>query len=70
MNKQYFVWDGINGELEEAKSLEDAQEIVKEMIYDEYEGYHPDAESVYILVKEFDTVINDEDGELTFKRLT
>ena len=55
--KPYFVWDGINGDLEEFETIEEAKEFIKENFDDEAEGIHPDVESVFIMKKILNTEV-------------
>ena len=47
----YFVWDGINGDLEQFYTLKQAQDYIKQEFDDEAEGIHPDVEMVFIMKK-------------------
>ena len=54
-----FVYDGINGELEECKNIYEAKTFIRENFIDEKEGIHPDIESVIILKQVMNTVVEE-----------
>lgn len=62
-SKKLFVWDGVNGDMEEFKTIEEAQKFIKENFIEESEGIHPDIESVIILEQIFDTVVEEIQGK-------
>ena len=61
--KKLFVWDGINGEMEEFTTIEEAKKFIKENFIDESEGIHPDIESVVIVEQILDTVVEEVEGK-------
>ena len=57
--KPYFVWDGINSQLEEFEKLEDAKEFIRTEFCDSEDGIHPDIESVFIMKRIFNTEVKE-----------
>ena len=58
---ELYLWDGINGQLEEMDGMDDAKEYINEMFIDG-NSIHPDIESVFIL-KKVARVYLEETGE-------
>jgi len=61
--KPVFVWDGVNGEMEEFETIDEAKKFIKENFIDDTEGIHPDIESVIILEQKFNTVVEQIEGK-------
>ena len=45
------LWDGINNDFTECNDIKEAHKIIKEIVYDESDGIHPDAESVTLFIE-------------------
>lgn len=60
--KLYYVWDGINGYLEEFETIEGCEEFIEENFKDSNEGIHPDIEMVFILKRIINTEVKENNG--------
>ena len=73
--KLFFVWNGIDGELEEFETIEKAQKYITDAFENEEEGIHPDIESVFIMKKILNTEVeiveqlNSGLGEPTYHKI-
>ncbi len=67
MEKNIYVWDGINTQLEEFNSIEEAKEFIKSDFCDSEDGIHPDIESVFILQRVINTSVCDDSQQIIFK---
>ena len=59
--KNLFVWDGINCQLEEVDSIEEAREFIKENFIEDG-NIHPDIESVFVLQRVASVIVDDTTG--------
>lgn len=59
IKEKVFVWDGVNSEMEEFDTIEEAKDWIKENFFsDEEDGIHPEIESVLIMKKTHEIVVN------------
>jgi hypothetical protein len=61
--EKVFVWDGVNSDLEEFDTLKEAKDWIKETFIDEEDGIHPEIESVFIMKRTHEIVVNALDEE-------
>lgn len=61
-NEEIYVYDGINGQLLNFDTIEDAKKCIQEDFYEKDEGWHPDIESVFILTKTHEVNMKDLDN--------
>ena len=63
-DEKLYIWNGIDGELESVKDLEDAKRYVKIYIdTDSNEGIHPDIECIYLLSRVGSITVTKTEGD-------
>lgn len=62
-----FVYDGINNDFIECKDIKEARKTIKEIVFEESEGIHPDAECVKLFLEIGSVIVEDDEEDESYK---